>query len=257
MKISIKIAVLTVILLLLFSGCETETESKTEVTKKTKATAKSNYVVCIDAGHGFGDPGCESEFLNGTEAEINLSLTNLLKNELKSLGITVLTTHNGYQFPNCYTITSKAQQYNIYYDSSRIIENNVFSAYERVIYASVLNKETPINLFISLHTNSLENHPEVSRYELYYYKDNPYSDKLSSFCSTLSECFDNETVITATEADESYTVTRYTDFPSILLEAGYATNRTDADKLNSPEWRKEFCKTLAKEICLWLKEVFE
>lgn len=256
MKNSIKIIVLTIILLILFSGCETEAESEAEVAKETKPTAISNYVVCIDAGHGFGDPGCESEFLNGTEAEINLSLTKLLTNELKGLGITVLITHNGYQFPSCQTIITEAQKHNIYYDSSRIIENNVFSAYERVIYASVLNKETPINLFVSLHTNSLENHPEVSRYELYYYKNNTYSNKLSSLCTALSDSFDNETVITATDADESYTVTRYTDFPSVLLEAGYATNPTDANKLNSPEWRREFCKILAKEICLWLKKEF-
>ncbi len=247
-----KLIIPIVVLFLIFSGCA-EKEKIKKTVEETKSEKANHYVVCIDSGHGFDDPGCESEFLNGTEAEINLILTNLLKKELQELGVTVLTTHNGNVFPTCEEIASKAREHNIYYNTSRFIENNVFSAYERVIYASVLNKEKPINLFISIHINSLENDSEISRYELYYYKDNPFSDKLKELCDRFSQSFDNETVITATESDISYTVTRYTDFPSLLLESGYATNPSDANKLNTPKWRKTFCKSLADEIFQWLE----
>ncbi len=247
-----KILFLVMTVILCVAGCETDGTDLTENEKARPAIAQNKYVVCIDAGHGFADPGCESDFLNGIEADVTLNMAEILGAELESRGITVIFTHNGTVFPSCAEIVQKAEMFGIEYDSSRIVENNVFSAYERAIYASVLNKKTPIDLFVSLHINSIENSPEVSRYELYYYKDNPHSKQLKALCESIADNLDNEYLIKATTADESYTVTRYSDFPSLLIEAGYATNRADAKKINSPVWRRSFCKTLATEIQLWL-----
>ncbi len=245
------------IIMLGCNGCTNQESIQSDIDSTSKAQAKvNNYTVCLDAGHGFDDPGCESVFLDGTEADINLKIMNSLKQELTNYGITVIITHNGNRFPSCQEITTKAEKYGILYDASRIIENNIFSAYERVIYANTVNIDKPINLFLSLHINSLENDSKVNRYELYYYKDNPFSEELLSLCTSLSEAFDATSEITATNADISYTVTRYTDFPSLLLECGYATNRSQAEKLNSQAWRTDFCKSLSKIIYLWLQSEF-
>lgn len=248
------------ICILIFTSIFILCKSKINSTKDNKISGVTSImphtedtpVVCIDAGHGFGDPGCESKLLSGIESEVTLEITKLLKNELESAGIKVILTHDGKTYPSYQTIINMVNKNNIDYDEKRLIDNNVFSAYERVIYASAINRETPIDLFISIHINSIENHPEVSRYELYYYENNPYALSLAEFCSSLSQKFDNDTEIFATKSDESYTVTRYAEFPSILIECGYATNKVDADKLNSEIWRQAFCKTLANEIILWI-----
>lgn len=248
----IVLLILTTVIILWKSKINSTEDTTASAVTSVESHTENTPVVCIDAGHGFDDPGCESNLLSGIEADVTLEIVKLLKSELENAGITVILTHDGKTHPSCQQIISMADKNNIDYDEARLIENNVFSAYERVIYAAALNKETPIDLFISIHINSIENHPEVSRYELYYYENNPYASSLTEFCNSLSQKLDNDTEIFATKSDESYTVTRYTDFPSLLIECGYATNKADADKLNSNIWRQKFCKTLANEIILWI-----
>lgn len=211
-------------------------------------------LVLIDAGHGFKDPGCESQYLSAKESEITLIMAKLLKEELESKKIRVILTHHGKSFPKCNEITKKAKKYNISYDVARFEENNVFSAYERAIYANVINAQSPIDLFISIHVNSIENNEKISQYEIYYHKQNPCAEKLKNLSQSISARLDNYTKILALSSDEAYTVTRYSDFPALLLETGYATNKEDAKKLNNAIWRKDFCKALAEEIENWISE---
>lgn len=222
--------------------------SKGDKDSKKESKLPPKATVCIDAGHGFADVGCESPYLEGYEKDVTIKIAKLLKKELESRNIKVILTHDGKKFPTCKEILKGVDKYDLEYDSTRIIENNNFSAYERVIYANVVNETQPIDLLVSLHVNSIENHPELSQYELYYYENNPHAEELKTLCKNLENAFDNDTKTTATLADESYTVTRYTDYPSLLIEMGYATNREDAKKLNSEKWRKEYAKTLAEQI---------
>ncbi|MBE6733352.1 MAG: N-acetylmuramoyl-L-alanine amidase [Ruminococcaceae bacterium] len=225
-----------------------------ESSKVSSVIENPKAVVCIDAGHGFGDIGCESEFLSGVEAEVTIKIAKLLKTELEKRNIMVILTHDGEKFPTCKQIISTANKYNIEYDNTRLIENNVFSAYERAIYACGVNKTNQIDLLVSLHINSIINHPELSQYELYYYENNPFADRVAQLCNSLSVNFDNYTKTTASNDADAYTVTRYCDFPSLLIEMGYATNKDDAKKLNSNIWRLEFVKILADEINTWVDE---
>lgn len=223
-------------------------------TKSEPAIPENAPVVCIDAGHGFGDPGCQSSYLSEWESRITLITAKLLKERLESKKIRVVLTHDGKTFPTCKEIIKTANKYGISYDSSRLLENNVFSAYERAIYACGLNKKRDIDLFISLHINSIENHPELSQYEIYYCEENQYSESIETLCSRFASRLDNYTKIDATSADQAYTVTRYADYPALLFEMGYATNEADAEKINSTKWRKELCDMLAEEIYNWIND---
>jgi len=211
-------------------------------------------IVLIDAGHGFKDPGCESKYLSSNEADLNLVMAKLLKEELESRKIRVILTHNGKHFPKCKEISASAKKYGISYDKLRFVEDDIFSAYERAIYANTINAKKCVDLFISLHINSIENNEEISQYEIYYYKQNPYAESLKELSDSLSSKLDNYTKISALDSNNAYTVTRYSDFPSLLLEMGYATNINDAKKLSSANWRKNFCKTIANEIETWIKK---
>ena len=243
-----------------FGFCKcTNKNSNTEVPEVSSEISsnekeENSFTVCIDAGHGFSDPGCNSPYLLGTEAKNTLEIAHILKAELEKLNIKVILTHNGNQFPAHNEILEALRENNISFDSSRIVDNNIFSAYERIIYASALSKTIPIDFFISLHINSIENAPDVNRYELYYYKDNPHAETLSRFCNTFAQKLDGEVFISSTESADSYTVTRYCDFPSILFEMGYATNPTAASNLNSATWRLNLCKNLALNIDEYLQQ---
>lgn len=248
-KLGIILVCVVVIAALIFglNSCDFGASDKT-ADKKKESKVPPKATVCIDAGHGFADVGCESDYLKGYEKDVTIKIAKLLKAELESRNIKVILTHDGKEFPTCKEILKGVNKYNLEYDSTRLIENNNFSAYERVIYANVINETEPIDLLVSLHINSIENHPELSQYELYYYENNPHAAEIRQLCESLENAFDNDTKTTATVADESYTVTRYTEYPSLIVEMGYATNREDAKKLNSEKWRKEYAKILAEQI---------
>lgn len=209
---------------------------------------EDEFVVCIDAGHGFDDIGCSSALMNGVESEVNLAMAKRLQTELEALGVTTILTHDGESYPSEQTIRDKAAEYGIAYDETRIIDNHVFSAYERTIYTVIMHHETPIDFFVSLHVNSCPEHPELSQYELYYYEEAVDVPLLEKFSESLAEKLDNAALISALDSEEAYTVTRWATYPAILIEIGYSTNEEDARKINSQAWREDFCETLAEEI---------
>ncbi len=210
--------------------------------------------IVLDAGHGFGDPGCSSEYLKGTESEVTMDMVNLLAKELASLGAEVTLTHDGERFPTAEEITDLCLSHGIEYRADLIVEDNVFSAYERGIYVLALSKELPIDFFVSVHVNNFTADPSVDRYELFYYEGNPYAPLIKSFCVSFSDKLDNTSKIAALDYENAYIVTKYGDYPSVLIETGFASNHSAAQKLNSDTWRAEFCKTLAQEIINTVKQ---
>ena len=232
----------------------TPTPTPQEVTFVTVQPLKKSALICIDAGHGFADPGCVSDNLeNGTEADITFKVATILKEVLEEAGAKVIMTHDGETFPSAEEVKSFAKKYGISYNAYNIKENNIFSAYERAVYCQALGEERKIDFFISLHINAVEN-TEVSRYDVYYSEENPHVEKLRTFCSGLEETLDNRLLIHETTRGKAMYVTKYSKFPSVLLEMGFATNPHDAANLNSDTWRQSFSRTVAHQIVEFLSE---
>ncbi len=233
---------------------ETEAESTAEVPLTVYPEPDGKMVVILDAGHGFRDIGCDTDLMEGTEADVTIAVTKMLKAELEARGVKVLLTHDGATYPTSDEIIALAAEYSIDYAPEEIIENDIFSAYERAVYSSAIAKKENADLFLSLHVNSIEGHPEHSQYEMDYYANNPYASSLMLFCESLAQKLDNKSKIFADEFDDAFRVTKHGEHPSVLFEMGYATNEADAEKLNSPQWREELCKTLTDCIVEWIGE---
>jgi len=230
------------------------TNSDAETADPIPALEDGRTVICLDAGHGFLDAGCDTDYINGNEAEINLAITMLLKAELETRGATVILTHDGKTFPSCDKIMGLADRAGIEYKTDSMIDNEIFSAYERAIYSAAIAEDRAIDLFISLHVNSLEGHPEVSRYEIDYFEGNPYADFLASFCARLEGKLEKKTVVFCDSAENAFIVTKPSTHPSVLIEMGYATSPDDSADLNSNEWRMAFVKNIADSIFESLEE---
>ncbi len=226
----------------------TPTPSPQSVGCVTVTPLKEPVLICIDAGHGFSDPGCVSDNLeNGTEADITLKVAKILKEKLEEVGAEVILTHDGETFPDLKEVKAYANKYGISYNVYNMKDNNIFSAYERAVYCQALGEERKIDFFISLHINAVEN-TEVSRYDIYYSQENPSVEKLRTFCSGLETNLDNKLLIHETTRGKSMYVTKYSKFPSVLLEMGFATNLHDAANLNSDDWRQSFTRIVANQI---------
>lgn len=232
------------------SGTITETGQESGNLELTDAV-EDKFVVYVDPGHGFDDPGCSSELLDGVESENTLEIAMILKEKLEAAGAEVVLTHDGKTYPTAQSIRDLADKHGVTYDPEKIITNNIFSAYERAVYTTALSEEADIDFFVSLHINSVDGYPERSRYELYYCENNPFAAELGEMCTSLGAKLDNLTYTSAMPYDDAYAVVKYAPVPSLLVEMGYSTNEADAAKLNSESWRQSFCEILAKEIMIW------
>ncbi len=240
------VCILFLLLAFLLCGCGGSEESEGELSIPPLST-DGRTIIVLDAGHGFSDPGCSSEYMVGTEADVTIDMVMLLQNALTERGAQVILTHDGEQYPSEQEIITLCTENGIDYREDLVTEDGVFSAYERGIYVLALSKETEIDLFVSVHVNSFTD-PSVDRYELYYCNKNPHTALLSGLCEKLSARFDNATKTAALDYNDAYIVTKYGTYPSFLVETGYASNKQAAQKLNSPKWREEFCNILAEEI---------
>ena len=212
------------------------------------------FVVYVDPGHGFDDPGCSSDLMKGTEAKNTLAISKILKEKLEKAGAVVYLTHDGVSYPSADKVRAMAKKYDLTYDEKYINDNNIYSASERALYMTALCNEEDIDFFISLHVNSVEGYPKRSRYELYYCDTNPAAEELGNMCQSLGGKLDNTTFAMAMPFNDAYVVVKYAPIPSILVEMGYCTNEKDAKKLNSESWRDSFTDILAEEIMLWKDE---
>ncbi len=212
----------------------------------------SELVVIIDPGHGFDDPGSSPEYLDEDEKVYTLKAAEALKTELERRGIKTVLTHNGTTFPDEDDIAATADRLGIRYDRDKIINNNVFAVHERAVYTNVLAHEYPNSVLISLHTNSVDNAPEVSGMSIDYYAEGSNALPCSYFSDELKRAFEGElgerVTVFADTADEAYVVNKYVNIPSVLIELGYGSNAHDAANIKSDEWMTKFAITTAETV---------
>lgn len=259
-KIICYILVIVLLFCCLACGCAND---KNEIYSVLASTTRISNIpkaskpltILIDAGHGFDDPGCVNGFSKGYESDITIAIAKFLKADLESAGIKVILTHDGKTFPSAKSIKESANKLGVDYDSSKIKNNNIFSAYERLIYASNIHKQNPVDLLISLHINSIEGYPDINRYELYYCETNKAADDLSLLCDLVSDMLDAKAVTFASTKGSSYIITRNNEFPSLLVEMGYSTNKAQSKNLASTSWQQKFSEAIAINIVDWFNNM--
>lgn len=208
-------------------------------------------VICLDAGHGFGDVGCQSPY-GFDEKDITIKLTKKLKAQLEKGGAAVVLTHDGETFPSVDEICSAADRLGIRYDAGKMEDNSVFSAYERSVWLNVLDAKEHFDLFVSIHVNSIENNTEINGFSLDYYEGNPSLGFMRALCGSLEEMlneeYGKEVRVFEDNYEEAYVVNKYTNAPSVLIETGYATHEKDAADLQNEEWQDGFVSHLSDVI---------
>lgn len=192
-------------------------------------------LICIDPGHGFDDPGTVSEFLgNVTEADINMSISQRLAEELNKKGFSTVFTHDGVSIPV----------------GADVNENGVFDPEERVTYSDSLDA-VPI-IFISVHCDSFPNDDSVNGTRLYYQDSadrGVLSGLLRSVANEISKIdSDRRTpIVKSMSQNDAYTVICNREkSSSFLIECGFVTNIDDAARLINANWQSNFAKAIAE-----------
>lgn len=200
--------------------------------------AEGKLRICVDPGHGYDDIGASHANLGSkNEEDINLEVALKLVPLLEYEGYDVIMTRDSdtppdYLQPN---------------DNGQYLINPTW----RSEYAN----RNDVDLFISLHCNSYES-SQTSGIRLYYCSDSTYDSK--TFAEKLGSAIANNLGISlpepsGAEYDNAFAVTKYVKAPSVLVEMGFVTNESDAEKLLDDEWQNEMAQALARGIQEYLE----
>lgn len=205
----------------------------------------STITIYIDPGHGFMDGG-SGEIIdeNGNakrllpngllEKDITLAIAKKVQEYLTDYGFTANLTHDG-------EIRPPAAQY-----------DDIFNANERVAFA---NSKT-MDYFISIHSDAVED-TSVCGSKIYYWDNSVKINKIGglvaeSIIEAIHENLPEDPITEAVDQGQnpsgSFAVVREIKYPSALIEAGFATNESDAKKLADSEWQSKFAKGIADGI---------
>lgn len=209
-------------------------------TGKAENPEDTRPLICIDAGHGYDDPGAMHENLNGSdEKDITLDIALKLAEILKSKGYDIILTRESDEVP----ATMEPDDRGLY----------VLDPYERCELAN----EAGVDLFISIHCNSLPSSPSVSGMQLYYTEfhaegNDRYAELLAD---RMEERFGARPQVIANPQNDSYVVNRLVNASSVLVETGFITNENDAALMLSESWRQQMAEALAEGIVEYLGEI--
>nr|MDH3164078.1 N-acetylmuramoyl-L-alanine amidase [Bacillus licheniformis] len=173
----------------------------------------SGKTVYVDAGHGGEDSGAVG---NGSlEKDVNLEVAMLIDEKLKEEGAD--------------TVASRTD------DTFLTLEDRVAKA-----------SKNASDLFISIHANSAV--PEASGTETYF--DSTYQAADSErLASDIQERLPDALGTRDRGVKESgFYVIKNSQMPSVLVELGFITNKTDADKLESPEYQEKVADAIADAV---------
>lgn len=194
-----------------------------------KAVEKKSITVLLDPGHGGIDSGAVSK--DGImEKDINLKISNKLKDKLLKKGYKVVMTRN--------------EDKGLYTDEGRIRKKKV----EDLDNRCKLKENSKCDIFISIHLNMF---PQSKYYGAQvWYSKNENSRKLAGVLQkNLVNDLDNSNNRKEKAAFDSYKVLRCKDYiPSVLIECGFLSNVEEKDKLLKDEYQDKIAECIEKSI---------
>ena len=183
------------------------------------------YTIVVDPGHGFPDPGSIGRVSKVKEADLNLSVSEVLANKLRKLGINVVLT--------------------------RTDENGLYGLYSANYKKRDMAKrkdiitETKPNMAVSVHMKSYTN-TKLRGAQVFYDKSSEISRNLAL---SIQEFFASE--LPASDKGVSvgdYFMLKCTDAPSVICECGFLSNPEDEKLLLTNEYQEKVANCIYKGI---------
>ena len=212
------------------------------------------WAVMIDPGHGFDDIGTSSELLGDVnEATINLDIA-LRVRELLSVHkeIAVLMTHDDNAVDGRISAADGGEP---------PLNNLVLLTPED---RAVLANGQDIDLFVSLHCDSIPDKPEISGMRTYYYDSGDTVGARDAGAEALATNIANQfglkmgddapipMVKTMTD-DNAFYVIKNIGVPSVLCEVGFVTNQIDAKQMLDEDWRQAAAEAIVNGIMEYIR----
>jgi N-acetylmuramoyl-L-alanine amidase len=180
---------------------------------KQPGRSLSGATIVIDAGHGGRDPGARGLSAT-TEKQINLDIAMSLVRLLQARGAKVITTRNGDRFVELDDRASTA-------DSSRA------------------------DLFVSVHADSSKK-PSVSGTTVYISRQPSTQSSHAARC--IAAALEHAGIECRGVHGAGYRVLVGHSRPAVLVECGFLTNGSDAQRLNNAGFKSKVAEAIADGI---------
>ncbi len=206
-------------------------EKSNSVSSTTTKTSGEACVI-IDAGHGGDDPGKVG--INGAlEKDLNLEIAKLVKKYLEADDIKVIMTRE-----------DDVGLYDAHASNKKVQDMK-----ERI---KVIEENSPM-VTVSIHQNS---YPEeyVHGAQVFYYTNSIEGKKLADKIQTrLVTGLDTENK-RQIKANDSYYLLKKTKSPIVIVECGFLSNQTEAEKLSSKDYQEELAWEIHLGIIQYLND---
>lgn len=191
-------------------------------------TKEQKKLIVIDPGHGGKDPG-KIAVTGVDEDDINMDIAYKLRDTLEEQGYDTILTRAG-DVDLCAGEFSKVEDLN----KRCYIINKAF-------------KENKSTIMISIHQNSYSDGGIWGAQCFYFAK----SEKSKIIAESIQKGFNNQINIgnekNAKESD-SYFMLRKTLCPAVIVECGFLSNWSEAEKLNTDEYQQKIVDIIVNNL---------
>jgi N-acetylmuramoyl-L-alanine amidase len=181
--------------------------------------ANNRIVVIVDPGHGGKDPGAIG-YGGLREVDVILPIAKQVTALLEQRGVKVVLTRNADYFVDLAP---------------------------RVDLAARVGAD----LFVSIHANSIDNRPDVSGLETYYYGGGQRLAQTIHNSVLQSVNINSRGVRSA-----RFYVLRKSSMPATLVEVGYVTSPQESQKLANPNYQRQMAEAITRGVLQYIQQNF-
>lgn len=205
------------------AGVKLESRMKEETRETFKLSDETQVI--LDAGHGGIDVGKTG--VNGEkEKDINLEISKKIKRFLSDSNVTVKMTREG---------------------DERLADSQREDLKART---DIMNGGAL--LAVSIHQNSYRD-PAVSGAQVFYYTDSEEGRTAAGMIQAELNALapDNEKEI---RANDSYYILKNTRIPTVIVECGFLSSYTEAEKLADDEYQNRIAEAVSEGILQYITD---
>ena len=205
------------------AGMKLESRMKEETRETFKLSDETQVI--LDAGHGGIDVGKTG--VNGEkEKDINLEISKKIKRFLSDSNVTVKMTREG---------------------DERLADSQREDLKART---DIMNGGAL--LAVSIHQNSYRD-PAVSGAQVFYYTDSEEGRTAAGMIQAELNALapDNEKEI---RANDSYYILKNTRIPTVIVECGFLSSYTEAEKLADDEYQNRIAEAVSEGILQYITD---